>query len=84
MANSTRYYQLTKNILLEYVYVDTESYLTNNSTERIIDLKNKNKLYITNNKFNGKIIINTFCKDNKFYFKIKDNGCGIDIFLTPR
>ena len=31
------------------------------------------------NKFNGKIVINTFCKDNKFYFKIKDNGCGIDI-----
>lgn len=31
------------------------------------------------NKINGKIVINTFCKDNKFYFKIKDNGCGIDI-----
>ena len=61
MANSTRYYQLTKNILLEYVYVDTESDLTNNSTERIIDLKNKNKLYITNNKFNGKKYL--FCRD---------------------
>ena len=61
MGNSTRYYQLTKNILLEYVYVDTESDLTNNSTERIIDLKNKNKLYITNNKFNGKKYL--FCRD---------------------
>lgn len=61
MANSTRYYQLTKNILLEYVYVDTESDLTNNSTERIIDLKSKNKLYITNNKFNGKKYL--FCRD---------------------
>ena len=61
MANSTRYYQLTKNILLEYVYVDTESDLTNNSTERIIDLKNKNKLYITDNKFNGKKYL--FCRD---------------------
>ena len=61
MPNSTRYYQLTKNILLEYVYVDTESDLTNNSTERIIDLKNKNKLYITNNKFNGKKYL--FCRD---------------------
>ena len=61
MANSTRYYQLTKNILLEYVYVDTESDLTNNSTERIIDLKNKNKLYITNNKFNEKKYL--FCRD---------------------
>ena len=31
------------------------------------------------NKINGKIVINTFCKDGKFYFKIKDTGCGIDI-----
>ena len=44
MANSTRYYQLTKNILLEYVYVDTESNIKDDSTNRIIDLKNKNKL----------------------------------------
>lgn len=69
MANSTRYYQLTKNILLEYVYVDTESDLTNNSTERIIDLKNKNKLYITNNKFNGKKYL--FCRDEN-----SDNKSG--------
>ena len=69
MANSTRYYQLTKNILLEYVYVDTESDLTNNSTERIIDLKNKNKLYITDNKFNGKKYL--FCRDEN-----SDNKSG--------
>lgn len=31
------------------------------------------------NDFNGKISINTFCKDNNFYFEIKDTGCGIDI-----
>lgn len=31
------------------------------------------------NKINGKIVINTFCKDGNFYFKIKDTGCGIDI-----
>lgn len=31
------------------------------------------------NKINGKIVINTFCKEGNFYFKIKDTGCGIDI-----
>lgn len=31
------------------------------------------------NDFNGKIIIKTSCKDNLFYFEIKDTGCGIDI-----
>ena len=61
MANSTRYYQLTKNILLEYVYVDTESNIKDDSTNRIIDLKNKNKLYITDNKFNRKRYL--FCRD---------------------
>lgn len=30
------------------------------------------------NDFNGKISINTSCKDNNFYFEIKDTGCGID------
>lgn len=31
------------------------------------------------NNFNGTISISTFCKDNNFYFEIKDTGCGIDI-----
>lgn len=31
------------------------------------------------NNFNGTISINTSCKDNNFYFEIKDTGCGIDI-----
>ena len=53
MANSTRYYQLTTNILLEYVYVDMSD-STGDSTDRIIDLKNKNKLYLMNDEFNGK------------------------------
>ena len=71
MANSTRYYQLTPHILLEYVYVDTESDLTGDSTNRIIDLKNKNKLYVMNNEFNGKRYL--FCRDD-----INDNKSGIN------
>lgn len=70
MANSTRYYQLTPNILLEYVYVDTESDLTGDSTNRIIDLKNKNNLYMMNDEFNGKRYL--FCRDD-----VNDNKSGI-------
>ena len=47
---STRYYQLTENILLEYVYVDMSD-STGDSTDRIIDLKNKNKLYLMMKEF---------------------------------
>ena len=53
MKNSTRYYQLTQNILLEYVYVDTtQGSMSGDSTDRIVDLKNSNKLYAIKDKYN--------------------------------
>lgn len=70
MANSTRYYQLTTNILLEYVYVDMGND-SGDSTDRIIDLKNKNKLYLMNDEFNGKRYL--FCRDD-----VNDNKSGVN------
>jgi len=53
MANSTRYYQLTPDILLEYVYVDMESDTTGDATDRIIDLQRKNKMFVMEDDYNG-------------------------------
>jgi len=53
MANSTRYYQLTPDILLEYVYVDIESDLSGDATDRVIDLQTRNKLYLMDDDNNG-------------------------------
>ena len=56
MGKNTRYYQLTNNILLEYVYTDIDSDITGDATDRIIDLNSRNKLYKMENKYDDKIV----------------------------
>lgn len=69
MANSTRYFQLTSNILLEYVYVDMDSDTKGDSSERIIDLKHSNELYRIEDTYNGQMYL--FCRDGE-----NDNKSG--------
>lgn len=71
MANSTRYYQLTKDILLEYVYVDTDNNTAGNVQDRLVDLQTGNKLYIVDNNYDGKRYL-TF-RDNQNDNKIGNN-----------
>lgn len=71
MANSTRYYQLTPDILLEYVYVDIESDLSGDATDRVIDLQSRNKLYLMDNSNNGQRYL--FFRDAR-----NDNKVGVN------
>ena len=62
MANSTkystRYYQLTENILLEYVYVEPSGGMEGDVQDLVVDLVNKNKLYKIDNGYDGKRYVN--------------------------
>lgn len=59
---STRYYQLTENIMLEYVYSETDKQnMEGDVTEYVIDLKNKNRLYKVDNPNVKKMYL--FCRD---------------------
>ena len=60
---STRYYQLTENIMLEYVYSETDKQnMEGDKTEFVIDLNNKNRLYKVDNPDIKKLYL--FCRDS--------------------
>lgn len=71
MGKDTRYYQLTNNILLEYVYTDIESNTNGDATDRIIDLKNRNSLYKMENKYDDKVYL--FFRDDNDDIKTNNN-----------
>lgn len=76
MANSTkystRYYQLTENILLEYVYVEPSGGMEGDVQDLVVDLVNKNKLYKIDNGYDGKRYL--YCRDGE-----NDNITGNNI-----
>lgn len=80
MANSTRYYQLTKDILLEYVYVDTNSDLTGDARDRVVDLTSGNKMYVVDDNFDGKRYL--FYRDNRNDNKVGHNYGNLVVGLN--
>lgn len=63
MGNSTRYYQLTNNILLEYVYSNSDTSVAGDAGDRVIDLQTGNRLYSMDNGYDGKLYL--FCRDGE-------------------
>lgn len=60
---STRYYQLTREIMLEYVYSETgKENMEGDVTDRFIDLKNTNALHKIDSKDTKKMYL--FCRDD--------------------